>query len=156
MCDSMQNLSFYIFIIVGVWLLTLSILLLRFLMFYKRLTEGVEIGDIKKVLDKILLRGDRNTKSIKEIIRRLDIIDENDKRHIQKVGLVRFNPFSELGGDHSFCLAILDDRDTGVVITGLHTRERTRVYMKDVKNGKSDFELSSEERRAVSNAQKSK
>jgi len=125
-------------------------------MFYKRLTEGVEIGDIKKVLDKILLRGDRNTKSIKEIIRRLDIIDENDKRHIQKVGLVRFNPFSELGGDHSFCLAILDDRDTGVVITGLHTRERTRVYMKDVKNGKSDFELSSEERRAVSNAQKSK
>lgn len=152
----MQNLSFYIFIIVGVWLLTLSILLLRFLMFYKRLTEGVEIGDIKKVLDKILLRGDRNTKSIKEIIRRLDIIDENDKRHIQKVGLVRFNPFSELGGDHSFCLAILDDRDTGVVITGLHTRERTRVYMKDVKNGKSDFELSSEERRAVSNAQKSK
>jgi hypothetical protein len=152
----MQNLNIYIFIVFGVWLLILSYFLYRFYEVYKKLTKGVEIGDIKKILQKILERGDQNSKDIKEIIARLNQIEDNDKRHIQKIGLVRFNPFSELGGDHSFSLAILDDRDSGVVITGLHTRERTRVYMKDIKNGKSGFELSAEEKRAVANAQKSK
>jgi len=136
--------------------LALSFFLYRFFALYKKLTKGIEVTDIKKILEKILVRGDENTKNIKEIVKRIDVIDDNDRRHIQKVGLVRFNPFSELGGDHSFCLAILDDRDTGVVITGLHTRDRTRVYMKDIKNGKSSLELSAEEKKAVVNAQKSK
>ncbi len=136
--------------------MALSFFLYRFFALYKKLTKGIEVTDIKKILEKILVRGDENTKNIKEIVKRIDVIDDNDRRHIQKVGLVRFNPFSELGGDHSFCLAILDDRDTGVVITGLHTRDRTRVYMKDIKNGKSSLELSAEEKKAVVNAQKSK
>ena len=136
--------------------MALTFVLYSYFALYKKLTKGVEVTDIKKVLEKILMRGDENTKNIKEIIKRIDVIDDNDKRHIQKIGLVRFNPFSELGGDHSFCLAILDDRDTGVVITGLHTRDRTRMYMKDIKNGVSDFELSAEEKKAVTNAQKSK
>jgi len=136
--------------------LALSFFLYRFFALYKKLTKGIEVTDIKKILEKILVRGDENTKNIKELVKKIDIIDDNDRRHIQKVGLVRFNPFSELGGDHSFCLAILDDRDTGVVITGLHTRDRTRVYMKDIKNGKSSLELSAEEKKAVVDAQKSK
>ncbi|EKE13415.1 MAG: hypothetical protein ACD_13C00021G0017 [uncultured bacterium] len=152
----MQNLSIYIYVIFGVWLLALSFFLYRFFALYKKLTKGIEVTDIKKILEKILVRGDENTKNIKELVKKIDIIDDNDRRHIQKVGLVRFNPFSELGGDHSFCLAILDDRDTGVVITGLHTRDRTRVYMKDIKNGKSSLELSAEEKKAVVDAQKSK
>ncbi|KKR52908.1 MAG: hypothetical protein UT96_C0044G0010 [Candidatus Woesebacteria bacterium GW2011_GWC2_40_30] len=136
--------------------MALSFFLYRFFALYKKLTKGIEVTDIKKILEKILVRGDENTKNIKELVKKIDIIDDNDRRHIQKVGLVRFNPFSELGGDHSFCLAILDDRDTGVVITGLHTRDRTRVYMKDIKNGKSSLELSAEEKKAVVDAQKSK
>lgn len=152
----MQNLSLYISIVLGIWLLVLSIFLYRFFALYKKLTKGVEVGDIKKVLEKILARGDDNTKNIKEAFRRLDSMDEKDKRHVQKMGLIRFNPFSELGGDHSFCLAILDDRDTGVVITGLHTRDRTRIYMKDIKNGKSSIELSTEEKKALASAEKSK
>lgn len=151
----MQTLSLYIFIIIGVWLIILSYFFYRFFSTYKKLTKGIDVGDIKKVLEKILNRGEDNTKNIKEIIKRIDNIEESDKKHIQKVGLIRFNPFSELGGDHSFSLAILDDRNTGVVITGLHTRERTRVYMKDIKNGKSSLELSSEERKALDVAQKS-
>lgn len=152
----MQNLSLYISGVLGIWLLVVSFFLYRFFALYNKLTKGVEIGDIKKILEKILSGGEENTKSIKSIIKRIDIVEENDKSHIQKVGLIRFNPFSELGGDHSFCLAILDDRDTGVVITGLHTRDRTRIYMKDIKDGKSNFELSSEEKKAIASAQKYK
>lgn len=152
----MGNLSLYIYIVIGVWLLVLSFFLYRFFDLYRKLTHGVDVGDLKKILEKILSRGDSNTKEIKEIFKRLDAIEEADKKHIQKVGLVRFNPFSELGGDHSFCLAILDERDTGIVFTGLHTRDRTRIYMKDIKNGKSDLELSAEEKKALASAQRSK
>lgn len=128
----------------------------RFFAVYKKLTQNVGVGDIKKILEKILSHGDENTKTIKEIIKRLDLVEEKDKSHIQKVSLIKFNPFNELGGEHSFCLAILDDRNTGVVITGLHARERTRIYVKDIKNGKSSLELSVEERKALDNAQRSK
>lgn len=136
--------------------MAISFFLYRFFETYKKLTKGVQVGDLKKILEKILDRGDSNTKEIKEIFQKISVIEEADKKHIQKIGLVRFNPFSELGGDHSFCLAILDERDTGIILTGLHTRDRTRIYMKDIKNGKSSLELSSEEKKALASAQKSK
>ena len=150
----MQTLNLYIFIFFAIWLLVLSYFYYRFLSNYRKLTRGIDVGDIKKVLEKILGRSEDNTKSIKEIIKRIDSIEEKDKKHIQKIGLVRFNPFSELGGDHSFSLAILDEENTGVIVTGLHTRDRTRVYVKDIKNGKSGLELSSEEKKALGTAQK--
>ncbi len=150
----MNNLNLYISVFLGIWLLVISLFLYQFFTVYRKLTKGVEVDDIKKILTKILTRSDENTKEIKEVIKRIDYIEEKDKCHIQKIGLIRFNPFSELGGDHSFCLAILDDKDTGVVITGLHTRDRTRVYIKDIKSGKSNFELSTEEKKSIASAQK--
>jgi len=152
----MQNLSYFIFIIFGVWLLTLSLFLYRFITLFNKLTKGVEVTDLRKVLEKVLAKGDANTDEIKALERKVDLIEEDGKFHIQKVGLIRFNPFKELGGDHSFSLAILDSHDSGIIITSLHTRDRTRVYMKDVKKGKSGFELSSEEKKALVNAQKSR
>ncbi len=68
--------------------------------------------------------------------------------------MVRFNPFSEVGGDHSFALAILDANSTRVVISSIHTRDRTRLYAKVIKRGKSEIELSAEEKKALAQAQK--
>ena len=116
----------------------------------------MEVTDLKKVLEKILKRGEANTDELKILGRRIDLIEEDGKFHIQKVGIIRFNPFKELGGDHSFSLAILDSHDSGIIITSLHTRDRTRVYMKDIKKGKSGFELSAEEKKAFVNAQRSR
>lgn len=152
----MQNLGIFIFLIFGIWLLALSFFLFRFVTFFNKLTKGLEVTDLKKVLEKVLMRGETNTVEIKILSKRIDLIEENGKYHIQKVGLVRFNPFKELGGDHSFSLAILDSHDSGIVITSLHTRDRTRVYMKDIKKGKSESELSAEEKSALTSAEKSR
>src|SRR3989344_5821662 len=73
---------------------------------------------------------------------------------VQRVGLVRFNPFSETGGDQSFALALLNGKDNGVVLLSLHGREGTRVYVKPVKDGESTYELSKEERQAIEEARK--
>lgn len=126
----------------------------RIVALFNKLTKGVEVTDLKKVLEKVLAEGEVTSKKISEIVKRIDYLEEDGKLHVQKVGLVRFNPFKELGGDHSFSLAILDAQDSGIVITSLHTRDRTRVYMKDIVKGKSSTELSAEENRALSNAQK--
>ena len=151
----MQNLNTVFLIIIAVWLLVLTFFLYRFLKLFNKLTKGLEVTDLKKVFEKLIAQGKVNTTDIREIEKRIDLIEEKDKFHVQKVSLVRFNPFKELGGDHSFSLAMLDAHNSGVIITGLHTRERTRVYMKEIKRGESNVELSSEEKKALTNAQKS-
>ena len=69
--------------------------------------------------------------------------------YVQRVGLIKFNPFNESGGDHSFSLALLDGDKNGIIITSLHTRERTRLYLKEVFSGKVKVKLSEEEEKAL-------
>ncbi|HYV33281.1 MAG TPA: DUF4446 family protein [Candidatus Limnocylindria bacterium] len=68
---------------------------------------------------------------------------------VQKVGLVRFNPFNDGGGNFSFCLALMDAHDTGVILTSMYGREQNRIYTKKIENGKSDVALTDEEKKAV-------
>ena len=74
------------------------------------------------------------------------------KGSVQHIGLVRFNPFQETGGDQSFALALLDGRGDGIVISSLHSRAMTRFYAKPVKGGASSVSLSDEESKAVQQA----
>jgi len=73
---------------------------------------------------------------------------------IQKVGIIRFNPFSEIGGDQSFSVALLDGNDDGIVLTSFYTREGNRVYGKPIKQGESQYALSKEEIKAIEMAKK--
>ncbi|MCX6722418.1 MAG: DUF4446 family protein [Candidatus Staskawiczbacteria bacterium] len=75
---------------------------------------------------------------------------------MQKTGIVRFNPFNEMGGNQSFVIALLDDKNNGFVISSLFSKEGNRVYAKTVKAGKSDHMLSSEEVEALNMAINSK
>ena len=72
----------------------------------------------------------------------------------QKISIVRFNPFGDTGGDQSFTLAVLDSHDSGYVLTSIHGREGTRVYVKPVDYGKSKYTLSTEEQQALAQAAK--
>lgn len=77
-------------------------------------------------------------------------IDKEGDFHIQKVGLLRFNPFKDTGGDQSFILSLVDKNDTGVIISGLYSRSGLRWYAKKVKNGKGlEHELSDDEKKAL-------
>jgi len=74
---------------------------------------------------------------------------------IQKVTLVRYNPFDDLGSDQSFSLSILDQTNSGVILTSLHHRNFTRIYAKPIKNGEGDsITLSKEEKSAIVKAVK--
>jgi hypothetical protein len=76
-------------------------------------------------------------------------VAESLPRSIQGVGVVRYNPFPEVGGSMSFSLALLDGRANGVVVSVLTNRDGSRVYGKAVENGDSSYPLSDEERQAL-------
>jgi hypothetical protein len=71
---------------------------------------------------------------------------------LSHVGLVRFDAFGDTGGAQSFALALMDDDGDGVVLTSLHSRQTTRLFVKGVRRGAADLPLSAEEERAISNA----
>jgi hypothetical protein len=71
---------------------------------------------------------------------------------ISHIGLVRFDAFEDAGGAQSFALALIDDDGDGVVLTSLHSRQTTRLYIKGVRRGVAESPLSAEEVRAMQNA----
>jgi len=71
---------------------------------------------------------------------------------VQRVGVVRFNPFPDAGGDQSFAVALLDAEGTGLVVSSLHGRAETRVFAKAVSGGHSKHSLSTEEQDAIDRA----
>lgn len=74
------------------------------------------------------------------------------RRSFQRVGLVRYNPFPDTGGNQSFALALLDGNADGLVVSSLHARTGTRVYAKALAKGRADGALSEEESEAVRRA----
>lgn len=122
---------------------------------YDGLVSGVTPESLTSILDRIL--GDlklakKDIASLSEMCAR---IDEDGQRHIQKIGLLRFNPFKDTGGDQSFIISLVDSYNTGVVISGLYSRSGTRWYAKQVIDGKGvEHELSDEEAKAIHLAKK--
>ncbi len=147
-----MKVEFVLLIILGSWLAILSIALLLFFNFFRKLTKGTKENELIKVLNGILKIQEENSASISAAEKEIKRIDWEARCHVQRVGIIRFNPFKEIGGDHSFSLALLDGDNSGVIITCLHTRERTRVYMKAINKSKSELELSSEEKKALEKA----
>jgi hypothetical protein len=153
----MELLFYLVSIIILIWLAGLTFYLYKIKKFNQRLVEGVNKGNLTNVLDKILDNLDNNKLNIEDLRKRLDNISDEVIRHVQKVGLLRFNPFEDTGGDQSFVLAILDGKDTGIVLTSLHNRGITRWYAKKVEEGRGvDHELSDEEKKAIKQAVKLK
>jgi hypothetical protein len=68
---------------------------------------------------------------------------------IQRVGVVRFNPFEDTGSNQSFVLAMLDARGDGFVLSSLHSRQATRMFLKPISGGKADAAISDEEAEAI-------
>ncbi len=83
-------------------------------------------------------------------------LDQRIKEKTNRVSTIRFNPFhgGEVGGNQSFSSVFADEEGNGVVVTSIHTRERTNVFAKPLSGWHSDYELSEEEKNAITQAKK--
>lgn len=152
------------YVIIGLVVVTLILLILY-------IVNIVQMSQLKKRY-KIFMSG-KNAKSLeKTLIERLDQVDElleannaneknikilfdNMKFTFQKVGLVKYDAFNEMGGKLSFSLALLNETDDGFVMNAVHSREGCYTYVKDIIAGNSVIILSEEEKEALEIAKKS-
>lgn len=147
--------TIYIYGIIGLWLTVLTALLVRMLLHYKNLTANVSKKDLISSLNHLISVSERNSKDLEILGEKLNHEIAENKKHLQKIGFKRYNPFTDTGGDQSFTAALLDDLGDGIMISSLHSRENTRLYAKKVEGGKVENQtLSKEEQEVIKQAQK--
>ena len=113
------------------------------------LTQGSDAQSLEAVLGSHLERVRQVVADVGRVEARTAIIERDLLGSFGRVGLVRFNPFEETGGNQSFALALLDGHGNGFVVSSLHARAGTRVYAKAIANGAAETALSSEESEAL-------
>lgn len=135
-----------------VWLSYLHLQLWQTKKRIKVFFSGQKASDLEGVLAEQIKRLRQTEKEIKSLEKFNGYLEKMALKSVQKVGLVRFNPFKETGGDQSFSIALLDSQDNGLVISSLYTREGTRIYAKPIVAGESKHNLSKEEEMAIEQA----
>lgn len=113
------------------------------------LLEGGKIKSFKEIFLRQKEKSNELEKCLKQAFLEIGELQKISEKTIQKTGIVRFNPFNELGGNQSFVIALLDDKNNGFVISSLFAKEGNRVYAKAIRDGKSDHLLSEEEKEAI-------
>lgn len=116
------------------------------------LTRGVNDRPLEGVLDAHLESVFRVSHELNTLTGRVGTLEGESRRHYGRVGLVRFNPFDDTGGNQSFALVMLDADDNGLIISSLHSRHGTRFYAKTMTAGQCDTALSVEEEKALAQA----
>ena len=140
------NGSIIFVVIILVWVLGLTAWVIWTVRRLKKVTSAEALEQILSTQKK--LRGETD-----DLYKTLEEIKKDGRLHIQRVGLVRFNPFSDTGGSQSFTLALLDGHNNGLVMTSLYARTGHRWYVKEVTGGKGrELALSKEESSAVQKA----
>jgi hypothetical protein len=158
-----MSINMVIFLSLGVLaLLLVSINVFLFVYSYKtnkKLDRLLEKGKIKSFKDIFMGQKEKNDElgeKIQEAFSKIKDLEETSEITVQKIGIVRFNPFNNVGGNQSFVVALLNGNDDGFLISSLFVEDGNRVYAKTVRQGKSDYALSKEEMDAIEKAMNKK
>jgi len=130
-------------------------LLVRLFILEKRLTRlfsGRRANDFEDVIDEFVKTARQLDDRTKMIAQEIDNINNRLARALQKIHTVRFNPFRDQGGNQSFATCLMDEKGDGVVISSLYSRDKVSVYAKPLVEGKSEYELSEEEKEVINKA----
>lgn len=149
-----------IFVLIVILLITsvVNIILIinmnrKYLRFMKKLGNGSNLDEMLKDYLRDVKEIKQDNSEIKAYYTKLD---RDIASCIQKVGLVRYNAFRDVGSDLSFAIALLDRNDNGVVLNGLYGSESSNIYAKPIKAGVSTYQLSEEEKYALEIAEQNK
>lgn len=128
---------------------------------YKRMQEKYQIfmrGKDGRSLEKGFLEQFKTVEKLERIAKQntrdIDMICKKMRSHYQKVGIVRYDAFQEMGGDLSFVLTMLDENNSGWILNAIHSREGCYTYIKEIVKGECDMELGREERESLKKAMK--
>ncbi len=153
--------NYQIFILIGMAILIVLLFILvivnlkalgRVEKRYKKFMRGVDNKNIEEIIIGYMDKIDAVEKENKSIMDLCTNVDLKLKGCVQKVALVRYRAFEDVGSDLSFSVAMLDQLNNGVIITGIYGRSESTTYAKPIDRGMSRYELSSEENQALQEA----
>jgi len=146
---SASNIVYLLLGFLSLWSILLSILLVRLMAHYQRLTKGLAQKDLISAINSFIAKTGQNHEAIESVKKELETEKKKGELHLQRLGFKRFNPFTDTGGNQSFILSLLDENGTGVVISSLHSRENTRIYAKQIENSRCPDQVLSKEEQVV-------
>lgn len=116
---------------------------------YNRFMNGTNMGNLEELLIECVERIRKTEIKDRELENKINSLEYSIMNCIQKVGIVRFNAFDDMGSDLSFSIALLNDNDDGIVLSSIYSRESSCTYAKPIVSGNSKYPLSAEEMRAI-------
>ena len=144
--DKILNIvnEYSIFIILGLAVITILLFLITIILM-------ISVSKVNKRYKK-MMRGSKG-RNIEELINsNLDRIEEALKGCVNKVAIMRYKAFEDVGSDLSFSIALLDSHNDGIVLTGIYSRQDSTTYAKPIDKGISRYELSEEELHVLNEA----
>jgi hypothetical protein len=141
-----------ILVILAGLMISMALRLRRIEASYRTLTADTSGGDLGTVLEDHVRQVRQATDRVIELDELTRQLEQASRHHIQRLGFLRFNPFRDSGGDQSFALALADQDGNGVVISGLHGRDGSRVYAKPLAAWESVYPLTDEEQQSIGRA----
>lgn len=112
----------------------------------KKFFAGTKARNLEEVMLKLGEQISEINESQVQIKKHLSIVDNRLDKSIRNVKTIRFNPFVEAGSNQSFAISFLNDEGDGVIISSLYARDKMSIFAKPISKGKSEFELTEEER----------
>ena len=122
----------------------------------KRLTKfflGKKAKDLEETITVLEVDIENLKQARSNIEKEIVTINKKLKQSIRGLETIRFNPFPDQGSNQSFAIGLLNEENDGVVISSLYSRERMSVFAKPIKGGKSEYELTDEEKEALKKAE---
>lgn len=154
----LENIELVAIILTIAYLIGMIILIINIFRFsrmakiYRVLTKGAQTKNLEEIIS-------IQTRKLEEAIEKTDNFDSRitelerlAKKSLQKVELLRFNAFNDMGGDLSFALALLNQQGDGIVLSSIYGREDARTYAKAVRHGQGSHTLSIEEQKVIAAA----
>ncbi len=119
---------------------------------YQEFMQGKDAKSLEDTVTEAYRQIDELTKNDQERKEQNEKILQAMENTFQKVGIVKYDAFKEMGGKLSFSLALLDQEDTGFVLNVMHSREACYTYVKEIIKGESYIALGDEEKEALDKA----
>lgn len=143
-----------VIVLLIIWMVGITAIALITAIRLRGMLGGIKKKELRELLEHVSQELSEQQEKAAAFQAELERLLQHEETHLQKVGFVRFNPFADTGGNQSFCIAILDRHDNGIVISSLHSRDQTRLYAKQIRERKAQGQqLSKEENEAVKRAQ---
>ena len=157
--------EYSVFIVIGLAILTLILMVMTLVLLsavnrvekkYKKMMRGINSENLEYVINSNLDNIEKAVQTSEDTLAKLEALTQDVKGCVNKVAIMRYKAFEDVGSDLSFSVAILDSYNDGVMITGIYSRHDSTTYAKPIDKGISRYDLSEEETHVLNEAINSK